>query len=74
MIVFAGSVNRINDLNTGENIPQSGATAGGITKSFINTDSLEDKFENVIEQLKIMNLHLSHITDMWIDREDIDSE
>ena len=58
----------------GTYVPIGGTTQGGMNKSFINTDNLEDKMENVLEQLKILNLHMSSITDMWLDKEDIDKE
>lgn len=54
--------------------PGQGAEQGGINKSFINTDTLEDKMEDVLEQLQILNLHMSHMTEMSLDREDIDKE
>jgi len=55
-------------------IPGGGTQAGGMNKAFVNTDSLEDKMEDVLEQLQILNLHMAHITDIWLDREDIDKE
>jgi hypothetical protein len=58
----------------GEYIPGHGAEQGGMNKAFINTDSLEEKVENVIEELRILNMHMSHITDIWLNREDMDKE
>ena len=58
----------------GEYLTPGGATQGGLTKAFMNTDTLEDKVENIIEQLKILNLNIAHMTGLYLDREDIDKE
>lgn len=57
-----------------EYIAPSGSGQGGINKQFINTDTLEDKMEDVLEQLQILNLHMSHMTGIWLDREDVSKE
>lgn len=54
--------------------PGQGAEQGGVNKMFTNTDTLEDKMEDVLEQLQMMNMHLSHMTGIYLDREDIDKE
>ena len=70
-----GGMKVIGMLYDGETyIPSGGAGQGGMNKAFINTDALEDKMEDVLEQLQILNLHMASITDMWLDREDIDKE
>ena len=58
----------------GTYVPIGGTTQGGMNKSFINTDNLEDKMENVIELLKMITIQMAHMTDVWLEREDIDKE
>ena len=70
-----GGMRVIGMLYDGESyIPSEGASQGGMNKAFINTDTLEDKMEDVLEQLQILNLHMQAITNISLDREDIDKE
>ena len=58
----------------GTYVSHGGATQGGVNKAFTNTDNLEDKIENVVEQLKMLNIQMAHMTDIWLTKEDIDKE
>jgi hypothetical protein len=40
-------------------------------KLFVNSDNVEGKLDQLLTQLKIMNYHLSNMTDMQIDKHDI---
>jgi hypothetical protein len=37
----------------------------------VNTDNVEDQLNSIFKELRIMNFHLSNMTDMQISREDI---
>lgn len=72
---IAGGMRVTGMLYNGEVYIAGGGTGqGGMNQAFVNTDKLEDKMEDVLEQMKILNLHMSSITDMWLDKEDIDTE
>jgi hypothetical protein len=62
------------DPSEGEYIPGQGATQGGVNKAFINTDHLEDLMSGVIEQLRILNVHMASMTDMDINKQDLGDE
>jgi len=55
----------------GNELELSGETQNNQNKLFVNSDSVEGKLDQLLSQLKIMNYHLSSMTDMQIDKHDI---
>ena len=55
----------------GDDLELGGETQNNQNKLFVNSDSIEGKLEQLLTQLKIMNYHLSDMTDMQIDKHDI---
>jgi len=55
----------------GDDLELGGETQNNQNKLFVNSDSVEGKLDQLLSQLKIMNYHLSSMTDMQIDKHDI---
>jgi hypothetical protein len=55
----------------GNDLELTGEVQNNQNKLFVNSDSIEGKLDQLLTQLKIMNYHLSDMTDMQIDKHDI---
>ena len=49
----------------------SGEAQNNQTKLFINDDNIVGKLNKLLDELKIMNYHLSNVTDMQITKDDL---
>jgi len=55
----------------GDDLELGGETQNNMNKLFVNSDNVEGKLGQLLTELKIMNYHLSSMTDMQIDKHDI---
>lgn len=55
-------------------LPQPQKTEGNVKEVTVSDMSVEELLSDILKELKIMNLHLSSITDMLIEPKDIQEE
>jgi hypothetical protein len=56
----------------GEEIPLNGETQNNNSQLMINSDDVIGELQSIGMQLRIMNFHLSNITDMQVEKEDLE--
>jgi hypothetical protein len=57
----------------GNMLSLSGEVQNNQNKLAVNSDDVEGSLKSILSELRIMNFHLSNITDMQVEREDIDA-
>lgn len=57
----------------GDQLVLDAVTQNNENQLAINDDGVEGSLKSILSELRIMNFHLSNITDMQVEREDIDA-
>jgi hypothetical protein len=55
----------------GDTLSLSGSSQNNQNRLAVDTENVEGTLESILSELRIMNFHLSNITDMQVTREDL---